>query len=851
MSVSSGIVVSLSDPINFYYGDINVDNITISNASLEEESSTAVTLPFIDTGSSGQAIIQTGATGASGHTLGPNVLSGSGVPTINLLDQGVVYRKNLTNTGQTSISGHLDLDFTWDSLQKNNEIVTLTDDLALGYVIKIYNLNGKLEKRFEPSVLTTGFDSTGASGFAGDGFNTGYFFTGVSGFAGSTGIVQGLTGGTGTGFFTYSNTTGGTTTGLSDMWGLVESGFTTSQNTYILASGTGVYGILESGFDVTKSGYNTNSFTLPAVDQYNIFSGDDAKFVIEVENSTVDGRVFSDRKVVQILKPRVDLASFTFEKDTISTLINSDSSTKIRIEDTDSNLIGQDLDTFIQIPDGKTINYRIIPEDQFGTGTTFNVTDTGGALINFSNEAIISGLSAQQINIGTDPGLRLGWNVVDKLALDTGKDFIINDYYNQKIQVFDPTRDGSFTTPFEPTIEAKNLLKFNNVSGAIISGGTGFGHGLTNYEHTGTSGFAGATGFTGEGTGIILANSNTGTGLLTYEPLNTLLYDTGSFDVAFGLKDSGNFIISDVLEKPLSENLFNYEDLVAVTPESGNVADITFKDCNCTSGQAGFFLWLTTPSTDEFITGKFVTGDVFQNFFIENSTFGLNNAPNYDVSLTLGSGNLITSSKASPGLMKLVSTNESDQSKDILFADISGFGSTGAGDIEISLGASNKIISDGSGNLNFTSNTGTEDTSLFNITTDPETPSVFKSDLEIHMPQTGYNTTGYKLFFGSEGQNTDSIFFTRVDTENDFSELRLYLGDNFGDSNHNDKFVIGSTAHPSTDMQATLTVQSGPTGEIIISGTTIIDYASLPSSDPSRRGQLYRDASNFLKISAG
>jgi hypothetical protein len=737
----------------------------------------------------------------------------------------------------------------------------------------------------------------------------------LSGFAGHTGITGGLTGGTGTGLFTYAHTDGGTGTGLSDMWGLVESGSTTSKNTYIPVSGTGyhsAYGILESGFDVTESGYNTNQFTFPAEDQYNLFSGDDAKFVLQVENYALDGNPFSSSKVIQVLNPKIDSATFSLSRDKITTQILSDSSVDFAIQELSGKIITQeDSNEFIQIPDGRIVNYQIVPKDQFGTGRVFNVSDTGGSIINFSNKAVISGLSIKEVNVGTDPGLRISWDVVDENAGN-----FINSYYNQYIQVFDPSRDGKTTNPFNP--EAEVYLRNDSLSGVVVSGGTGFGHGLRGFEYTGASGFAGLTGHTGDG---LTSAFNTGTGNLTYELYNQLLYNTGTGHYGtgeiYGLVDSGSFIIDNLIETPLSANIFNYNEILTTTPESGNIIDISFKDCNADSNQAGFFLWLTTPSTDEYITGKYITGSTLQDYFISSSGFGLTTPPSYEIQLHLGSGNAIHTQKASPGSMKFITTDASDEPKDILFLNISGFGTTGSGDITVSLGDTNKITSDGSGNIDFTSNTGTGDTQLFNITTDPDLPSIFKTDLEIHMPETGYNTTGYKLFFGSENQNTDPMFFTRVDAESDDSQLRLYLGDNYGDSSNFDKFIIGSSASPSTDMEPILCVSSiGPSGTVGIgtsspvcplnvkteydsqniaiiqndhgnggglrvttnaptstnptlqivtkaggslgttfsignSGNIVIDYDTLPTSDPGSAGQLWRDTNNFLKISPG
>jgi hypothetical protein len=895
MASSSGIIVSMSSQAS--YDDLSIGNISIANVGSTKDIINIDHSPTI-----------TGFTGEVGSFIpidsGLWAVSGSGRFSLKNVGENI-YRKNLTDTGNANFSGYINLDFNWETFNGSN-ITTLASDSSLGYSIKAYTLGGKLIKRYDLDQVSTGFDATGLSGFAGDNASTGYFFTGLSGFAGNTGITGGLTGGTGTGAFTYAHTNGGTGTGLSDMWGLVESGSLTSKNTYIPVSGTGyhsAYGILESGFDITRSGYNTNQFTFPSTDQYDLFLGDDAKFVFEVENYTLDGDPFSSSKVVQILNPRVDSATFNLDKDKITTDISSDSSADFNIQDLSGNSVAKENSTeFIQIPDGRVVNYRIIPEDQFGTGVAFNISDTGGSIINFSNKAVISGLSTKEVNVGTDPGLRVSWDVVDENAGD-----VINSYYNQYVQVFDPSRDGKTTNPFNPGAEV--YLRNDSLSGAVVSGGTGFGHGLRDFTYTGASGFAGLTGYTGDG---LNSSLNTGTGNLTYELYNELLYNTGDHTGVYGLIDSGSFIISDLIETPLSANIFNYKEILTTTPESGNIIDISFKDCNTDSNQAGFFLWLTTPSTDEYITGKYITGSTLQDYFISSSGFGLTTTPNYDINVHLGSGNLINSSKASPGAMKLIATDASNEPKDILFANTSGFGTTGSGDISVSFGASNTITSDGAGNIDFTSNTGTGDTQLFNITTDPDLPSIFKTDIEIHMPETGYNTTGYKLFFGSQNQNTDPMFFTRVDTESDDSELRLYLGDNYGDSSNFDKLIIGSSAYPSTDMEPILTVKSvGPSGNVDInanltvssdypyqniaiiendhgdggglrvatnaptstnpalqivtkaggslgttfsignSGNIVIDYDTLPTSDPGSAGQLWRDTNNFLKISPG
>lgn len=299
-----------------------------------------------------------------------------------------------------------------------------------------------------------------------------------------------------------------------------------------------------------------------------------------------------------------------------------------------------------------------------------------------------------------------------------------------------------------------------------------------------------------------------------------------------------------------------------------------------------------------------------KDFFINSSGFGLSGQAPYEVNLQLGSGNFIKSKKSSPGSISIVSTDIENESKELLFTNTSGFGTNLTGTVNITLGDSNKIASDGAGNISFQS-TGEagESKELFSITSDITAPSVFKSDIELHMESGVYGSTGFKLQFGSFNHNSDPIFFSRYDVASESSQLRLYIGDNYGNSS--DKFAIGAVAPGTTDFnsdfQPILTVaahggiginKSGPTkalevekssnsdsivkiqntnlygggvdietetsqansrpalkinGDFYIgaSGSIILDYNKLPTSDPNVTGQIYRDSSNFLKISAG
>tara|TARA_Y100000592_G_C5482423_1_gene326514 strand:+ start:23851 stop:27882 length:4032 start_codon:yes stop_codon:yes gene_type:complete len=299
-----------------------------------------------------------------------------------------------------------------------------------------------------------------------------------------------------------------------------------------------------------------------------------------------------------------------------------------------------------------------------------------------------------------------------------------------------------------------------------------------------------------------------------------------------------------------------------------------------------------------------------KDFFINSSGFGLSGQAPYEVNLQLGSGNFIKSKKSSPGSISIVSTDIENESKELLFTNTSGFGTNLTGTVNITLGDSNKIASDGAGNISFQS-TGDagESKELFSITSDKSIPSVFKSDIELHMESGVYGSTGFKLQFGSFNHNSDPIFFSRYDVANESSQLRLYIGDNYGNSS--DKFAIGAVAPGTTDFNSDfepiLTVaahggiginKSGPTkalevekssnsdsivkiqntnlygggveietetsqansrpalkinGDFYIgaSGSVILDYNKLPTSDPNVSGQIYRDSSNFLKISAG
>lgn len=744
------------------------------------------------------------------------------------------FRKNVITSN--SLSGYVDIEFKWDSLNSQNQIVNfdrdeITSNTVNGYKVKIYDkYNNRLLKNYNLSTFTTGFNSTGLSGFAGDNTFTGYFFTGASGFAGASGVTgNGLTG-----EFNYVLVDTG-----ANAYGLVESGFLVTQNTYIPISGTGastIFGLKESGFNVTESGFNRNEFTFPAKDQYEIFNGENADFNLHIQNTTIGGVDFELSKRFKIIQPEIDDILFNLANDNVTVSLRSKSSTSVNIETSsgDSSYDYSDkfnsqtfnlsedndvVETFFNEPN-KLINYTVTPEDQYSTGIS--------VVTGFINNVFFSGLSISEVNVGTDPGTRLNWDIFDESTTgETSDSLNSNIYYQQKIQVFDPSRDGNneiFDLSQEP------ILDYDYNQGIIISGGTGYGHGLSFYTVTGSGvgfgGISGVTGFDNSGEELIEL-----IGPFTYE-LVPDAFSTGSsgelITGIYGIVESGVRVIDDLITRPLSEVVFDFSVLSgnSISSIPGNVADLSFKDCNIDSNEVGIFIWVNSIYNENdpcFITGELITGSVLRDYFINQSGFGLNTNGPYNINLSLGSGNSIQSSKSSPGEMKFISTDEQDESLDLMFANTSGFGTTLTGNVEISLGESNKIVSDGGGNIDFKSvSTGEaqEETSLFNITSDPDTPSIFRSDIQIHGPATGYGTTGHKLFFGTEEENTDSIYFARINTDLDSSVLRLHLGDNLQGSSHQDKFLVQATSSVDGSMNTLFSVDTRAQGNVGILTST-------------------------------